>query len=326
MNIGFTYDLKDDYLAAGMAPDLAAEFDARETIDSIDAAIRTHGHTVDRIGSVRTLMARLTAGDRWDLVFNIAESTGGFGREALVPAMLESFGIPYTMSDPLVCAVTLHKASAKRIFRDSGIPTPRFAVVESPADLARVDLPFPLFAKPIAEGSSKGIEGNAKCPDRPALDRLCRHLLDRYRQPVLVEEFLPGREVTVGILGTGADARAVGVEEVTMLEGAEAEVYSFKNKTDWEGKVQCRLATGEFAREASRLAVDTWRVLGARDCGRVDLRADPSGRLQVLEVNPLPGLRPGYSDLCLLWEFQGLKYSDLIGQILDSAMQRTTPR
>jgi D-alanine-D-alanine ligase len=183
-------------------------------------------------------------------------------------------------------------------------------------------LRYPLFAKPIAEGSSKGIEGNAKCSTAAELDRLCRHLLARYRQPVLVEEFLPGREVTVGILGTGERARAVGVEEVVMLEGAEPEVYSYKNKVDWEGKVQVRLATGPIVDEASRLALVTWRVLGARDCGRVDLRADATGRLQVLEVNPLPGLRPGYSDLALMWEFQGLEYGDLIRQIVESAMER----
>lgn len=332
MRIGFTYDLKDDYLAAGMAPDLAAEFDARDTIDAIDAAIVAAGHACDRIGSARALMARLTRGDRWDLVFNIAESTGGFGREALVPALLEAFDIPYTMSDPLVCAVTLHKASAKRILRDAGIPTPRFAVVESIDDLANLDargdraLRYPLFAKPIAEGSSKGIEGNAKCATPADLNRLCRHLLERYRQPVLVEEFLPGREVTVGVLGTGERARAVGVEEVTMLEGAEQEVYSFKNKVDWEGKVQCTLATGPIAEQASRLAVQTWRALGARDCGRVDLRADATGNLQVIEVNPLPGLRPGYSDLSLIWEFQGHKYNDLIRQVIESASERTEPR
>lgn len=332
MRIGFTYDLKDDYLAAGMAPDLAAEFDARDTIDAIDAAIVAAGHTCDRIGSARALMARLSRGDRWDLVFNIAESTGGFGREALVPALLEAFDIPCTMSDPLVCAVTLHKASAKRILRDAGIPTPRFAVVESMDDLARLDergdraLRYPLFAKPIAEGSSKGIEGNAKCSTPADLGRLCRHLLERYRQPVLVEEFLPGREVTVGVLGTGDRARAVGVEEVTMLEGAEQGVYSFKNKVDWEGKVQCTLATGPIAEQAGRLAVQTWRVLGARDCGRVDLRADATGNLQVIEVNPLPGLRPGYSDLCLIWEFQGFKYNDLIRQVIESASERTEPR
>lgn len=328
MNFGFTYDLKDDYLAAGMAPDQAAEFDARDTIDAIAAAIEAMGHRVDRIGSARALMARLGRGDRWDLVFNIAESTGGFGREALVPALLESFGIPYTMSDPLVCAVTLHKASAKRILRDAGIPTPRFAVVESAADLVHVEgggeqaLRYPLFAKPIAEGSSKGIEGNAKCSTAAELDRLCGRLLERYRQPVLVEEFLPGREVTVGVLGTGAAARAIGVQEIVMLEGAEPEVYSYQNKVDWEGKVQVRLATGPIVDEASHLALATWRVLGARDCGRVDLRADATGRLQVLEVNPLPGLRPGYSDLALIWGFQGREYGDLIREIVESAMER----
>lgn len=327
MNIGFTYDLKDDHLAAGMDPDQAAEFDAADTIEAIDGAIRLMGHTVDRIGSARALVGRLARGDRWDLVFNIAESTGGFGREALVPALLEAYGIPCTMSDPLVCAVTLHKASAKRILRDAGLPTPRFVVVEDVAgldglDAAAAGLGFPVFAKPIAEGSSKGIESTARCASAAALRAECVRLLARYSQPVLVEEFLPGREVTVGILGTGAEARCVGVEEVTMLEGADPDVYTFKNKVDWEGKVRCRLATGPIADRAAALALEAWRLIGARDCGRVDLREDRQGDLQVLEINPLPGLRPGYSDLCLIWEYQGHTYEELIRQIVESAMRR----
>ncbi|MCB9845429.1 MAG: D-alanine--D-alanine ligase [Phycisphaeraceae bacterium] len=322
MRIGMTYDLRDEYLSRGMDADEAAEFDASETVDSIDGALRSLGHEVDRIGGSNALMARLLAGDRWELVFNFAESVGGFGREALVPAILESFGVPYTMSDPLVCAVTLHKATTKRVLRDAGLPTPDFDLIETADDAAACALAFPLFAKPVAEGSSKGIDGRGLCHDLESLVRVCARLLDRYRQPVLVETFLPGREVTVGVLGTGAAARSVGVEEVVMLEGAERDVYSYQNKTDWEGKVDCRLVEGPIASEAEALALQAWRAIGGRDVGRVDLRQNHLGALEVIEINPLPGLRPRYSDLCITWALQGRRYEDLIGAIVESALGR----
>lgn len=193
MRIGLTYDLRAEYLAAGFSEEETAEFDRPDTIDALDQALRSLGHGTDRIGSARQLIQRLARGDRWDLVFNIAEGLHGSARESQVPAILDVYDIPYTFSDPLVLAVCLHKGLTKLAIRSAGLPTPDFAVVERTEDLARIDLPFPLFAKPVAEGTGKGIGPSSKLGDRAALERVCRELLDRYHQPVLVETFLPGR-------------------------------------------------------------------------------------------------------------------------------------
>ena len=193
MRIGFTYDLRDDYLRQGYSEEDTAEFDATETIDAIAAALQTLGHVVDRIGGIKSLATRLAGGDRWDLVFNYAEGMFGLAREAQVPALLDAFQIPYTFSDGLVFALTLHKGLTKHVIRDLGIPTPDFAVVSQVSDVDRVRLPFPLFVKPIASGSSVGISAASHVTDASALATTCRHLLDRFGQPVLVETFLPGR-------------------------------------------------------------------------------------------------------------------------------------
>jgi D-alanine-D-alanine ligase len=323
MRIGLTYDLKDDYLGLGLAEHEVAEFDSPATIDAIEGALRALGHEVERVGHVRALAAKLVAGWRCDLVFNIAEGVAGFGRESQVPALLEAYAIPYTFSDPLVCALTLHKGMAKHVARGCGVPTPSFALVTTPAEAAAVALPLPLFAKPVAEGSSKGITAESLARTRTALVDVCTSLLERYRQPVLVEEFLSGREFTVGILGTGDTARALATLEVVLLEKADAGVYSYRNKTQWQGLVEYRLLeSGSLRAEVEAVALATWRCLGCRDAGRVDVRLDGQGRAQMLEVNPLAGLTPGYSDLPIMAELLGLSYEGLIGEILRCASSR----
>src|SRR6185503_4879219 len=162
----------------------------------------------------KSLASRLSAGARWDLVFNYAEGMFGFAREAQVPALLDAFQIPYTFSDGLVFALTLHKGMTKHVVRDMGIPTPDFTVVSTASDAENVRLPFPVFVKPVAGGSSVGISAASYVADRSALDSTCRDLLHRFHQPVLVEAFLPGRELTVGIVGTGPRAKVIGVMEV----------------------------------------------------------------------------------------------------------------
>jgi D-alanine-D-alanine ligase len=321
--IGLTYDLKDDYLALGFSEQEVAEFDSRTTIDAIAEALTALGYEVERVGHVRALAARLVAGWRCDLVFNLAEGVAGFGREAQVPALLDAFGVPYTFSDPLVCALTLHKGMAKHVARGCGVPTPRFELVTTPAEAAAVTLPMPLFAKPVAEGSSKGISGNSLVHSRPALIEVCTGLLERFRQPVLVEEYLAGREFTVGVLGTGATARALGTLEVVLLEGADAGVYSYRNKTQWENIVQYGLLeTGALRSEVEQVALAAWRCLGCRDAGRVDIRLDAEGRAQMLEVNPLAGLAPGYSDLPNMAAMSGMSYGELLGEIVRCARAR----
>jgi D-alanine-D-alanine ligase len=323
VRIGLTYDLKDDYLALGFGEHEVAEFDSPATVDAIEAALRSLGHEVERVGHVRALAARLVGGWRCDLVFNIAEGVAGFGREAQVPALLEAYGIPYTFSDPLVCALTLHKAMAKHVARGCGIATPSFVVVSTPEEAAAVALPLPLFAKPVAEGSSKGVTGKSLVKSREALVEVCTELLRDYRQPVLVEEYLSGREFTVGILGTGKDARALATLEVMLRTAATDGSYSYRNKTQWRDYVEyALLEAGDLRRDVEDVALASWRALSCRDAGRVDVRLDGGGRPQLIEVNPLAGLTPGYSDLPMMAEKTGMDFTALIAAILRSTLAR----
>lgn len=322
MKIGITYDLREEYLALGFGEEETAEFDQPQTIQAIQETLQELGFSTDRIGNVQSLMSRLLAGERWDLVFNIAEGLYGFGREALVPALLEAYSIPYTFSDPLVLTVTLHKATAKRLVRDLGLPTPDFCLLERPEEAETVELPYPLFLKPVAEGTGKGITGSSRVSSLQELKEETARLLEKYSQPVLVESFLPGREFTVGILGTGPAARVLGVMEVVLLEGAEAQVYSYKNKEECEKFVEYRLAEEAEAREAAELALAVWKGLGCRDAGRVDLRQASDGRIQFLEVNPLAGLHPHHSDLPILCKMRNISYKELIQGIMNSALAR----
>lgn len=326
MRIGLTYDLRAEYLAAGYGEEETAEFDKGDTIDQIDAALRHLGHATERIGHVRQLAARLVRGERWDLVFNIAEGLRGFGREAQVPALLDAFDVPYTFADPLAASLTLHKAMTKRVLRDLGIPTPDFRLVETEDDIADIDLPFPLFAKPVAEGTAKGVDGGSRILTRAELDRRCQMLLVRYRQPVLVETFLPGREFTTSILGTGPQAVAIGTLEVALLPQADPHSYTYRNKEDCESLVRYALADGPWATRAAELSLAAWRGVGCCDAGRVDLRADAGGALQVIEINPLPGLHPTHSDLPMTCTAVGMPYVELIRRIVESAAARLKTR
>ncbi len=322
MTVGLTYDLRADYLAEGFSEEETAEFDSPVTVEAIEQALRELGFRTERIGHVRNLTQRLASGRRWDIVFNIAEGMRGFGRESAVPALLEAYDIPYTFSDPLVLALSLHKGVTKRVIRDLGIPTPDFAVVHDEAEIASVSLPYPLFAKPVAEGTGKGINEGSKIATPAQLAGRCRELLARYRQPVLVERFLPGREFTVGIIGTGREAAVVAVMEVFLTAKAEREVYSYVNKEQCEERVEYRLATDAVGIEAGEVALRAWRGLGCRDAGRLDIRADERGRPSFMEVNPLAGLHPQHSDLPILCRMAGVEFPELIDRIMRSALRR----
>src|SRR5690606_31381467 len=216
MRIGLVYDLRDDVVNEGGTPEEAAEFDTRETIDGLVSALEGLGYEVDRVGNIKALAAALVGGARWDLLFNIAEGRKGFGREAQVPALAEAYEVPYTFSDPLVMTTTLHKGVTKALVARMGVPTAPFAVVESVQDLARLDLQYPLFAKPVAEGTSKGITGRSRIKSPEMLHDVVLDLLEEYAQPVIIEEYLPGREFTVGIVGTGKGARVIGALEIVV--------------------------------------------------------------------------------------------------------------
>lgn len=325
MKIGLTYDLREAYLAEGYDELETAEFDRADTIDSLENAIRSLGHQTDRIGHVRQLVNRLAAGDRWDLVFNICEGLRGIAREAQVPALLEAYGIPCTFGDPVAMTVCLHKGLTKTLVEKCGMPTPQFAVVESMADVANIDLPFPLFAKPIAEGTGKGVSPASCISSVAELREVCESLLAKFRQPVLVETYLSGREFTVGILGTGDDARVLGTLEIVLLSDAEPGAYSYINKERCEELVRYDLVrsdTDPEVAEAERIALISWRELNGRDAGRIDLRSDGSGRPNFIEANPLAGLHPEHSDLPMIATKVGLSYQELIRQIVESAAKR----
>ncbi|MCB2228681.1 MAG: D-alanine--D-alanine ligase [Desulfarculaceae bacterium] len=322
MRIGLTYDLRAEYLERGYSEEQVAEFDSPRTIEGIEQALASLGHDPVRIGSLPSLVASLSQGERWDLVFNIAEGLGRYGREALVPALLEYYGLPYTFSDPMTLSLTLHKGMAKRVVRDLGLATPDFAVVAEPSQAASVNLGWPLFAKPVAEGTGRGVEAASKVTGREQLAAVCAELIARYGQPVLVESFLPGREFTVGIVGTGPKARIIGVMEVLLRSGADAEVYSYRNKEECESLVSYRRVKGAIAGEAGELALASWRGLECRDAGRVDLRCDAAGKPSFLEVNPLAGLHPEHSDLPILCGLVEMPYVKLIERIVASALER----
>ncbi len=325
MKIGLTYDLREAYLAEGYDELETAEFDRADTIDSLENAIWSLGHQTDRIGHVRQLVSRLAAGDRWDLVFNICEGLRGIAREAQVPALLEAYDIPCTFGDPVTMTVCLHKGLTKTLVEKCGMPTPQFAVVETMADLTKINLPFPLFAKPIAEGTGKGVSPASCISSAAELSQVCEMLLANFRQPVLVETYLSGREFTVGILGTGDDARVLGTLEIVLLSDAEPGAYSYINKERCEELVRYDLVRSDNdpeVAEAERIALLSWRELNGRDAGRIDLRSDGSGRPNFIEANPLAGLHPEHSDLPMIATKVGMSYQELIRQIVESAAKR----
>ena len=322
MRIGVTYDLRADYLAMGMSEEDSAEFDAEVTISAIVNALAGLGHEPVRIGNVRALTQRLAAGERWDAVFNICEGLSGYGREAQVPGLLDAYGIPHVFSDALTLAVSLDKSWTKRIVGSADVPTAAFAMIERVADIAKIDLPFPLFVKPVAEGSGKGVDPRSKVNTPAELKSVATELLARFRQPVLVEAYLPGREFTVGIVGTGDEARAIGVMEIVPKENALTTDYGFVNKERCDEFVRYRMADDAEAQAAANVALNAWRTLRCRDGGRIDIRSDGKSQPHFIEVNPLAGLNPEHSDLCFIARFKGLAYQELIGLIMSSFLRR----
>lgn len=320
MKIGITYDLKDDYLAQGLSKEACAEFDSIETIDAIDNFLKKRGCETERVGNIEALARALVQSKRWDLVFNIAEGVHGRGREAAVPALLDVWRIPYVFSDPLVLALTLDKALTKRVVRDVGIRTAEFFVIDPSKPNPQSTLPFPLFVKPGADGTGKGISAKSLVKNMKELHETANDLLSRFGQSVLVEQYLPGREFTVGITGTGNDAHVIGVMEIILGDKADACGYTYDNKQQFEDRVRYALVNDAEAKAAADVALSAWRILECRDGGRVDTRSDDKHKPHFLEVNPLAGLQPGLGDLVILSKLAGLSYHDLLGRILDSAL------
>lgn len=325
MKIALTYDLQEDYLHQGFSEEQVAEFDKPETIDAIATAISNLGnHQVEKIGGLKNLIFAIVQNKSWDLVFNIAEGMYGLGREAAIPCLLEAYQIPYTFADPNVLSISLHKGITKKIIKYLGVPTADFVIINSTDELAKIDLPFPLFVKPAAEGTGKGIGDRSIVNSTAELLSVGLELLEKYSQPILVETFLPGREFTVGIIGTGIDAKILGVLEVSFKSRNCHNVYSYKTKTvNYQEKVEYSLLQEEpLTSVISAMSLTAWCGLNCRDAGRIDIRLDAAGKPMFLEVNPLAGLHPVDGDLVILCRLLGISYRELINMIINSAVQR----
>jgi D-alanine-D-alanine ligase len=308
VRLGLTYNLKPAGAELAVADnDQFEEFDSVETIEALESAIRAAGHEPIRLGWELEMLEALQR-ERVDGVFNIAEGVGGRGRESQVPAVLEMLGIPCTGSDALAIALTLDKALAKVVAKSAGIATAPWFVDGAPKPLT-----FPVFTKPAAEGSSMGITDRSLCRDEAELNAAIARL-SKYG-PVLVEEFLPGDEFTVGIIG----GEVLGVMQVLPRGDEKDFIYSLDVKRDYFNLVDYRLAD---APDVVDVALQVWRAFGLRDVARIDVRRDRNGTANFVEVNPLPGVHPINSDLVILARLAGISHCDLIGRIIDAAIQR----
>lgn len=337
MLIGLTYDLKQDYTALGYSAEDVGDLDSEETINAIEKALQDAGHQTEKIGGIKNLTASLANGKRWDLVFNICE--GFFGpnsRESQVPALLDAYQIPYTFSDPLTLGVSLRKDFAKHLAKKCRVTTPEFFVVHSIDELKKLvtthklDHPktnkinYPLFAKPVAEGTSKGIGATSKITNTTQLYEVCEQLLNKFKQPILVENYCQGREYTAAILGTGKNAKYLGALEIIFLPQAEEHAYTFDNKQFYTDRVRYELVTDKKINQLlKRKTKVLWQAFEGKDVGRIDyIIDDTTNKINFLEINPIPGLNPVSSDLCILCNKLGITHQELIGKIVASAVKR----
>ncbi|HEX3658649.1 MAG TPA: hypothetical protein VHV55_22850 [Pirellulales bacterium] len=312
----------------GLADDGQEEFDSPETILALHNVLQELGHEVQLLGDGEEMLHRLLAGPRPELVLNIAEGTGtSRSREARVPAVLEMLGIPYTGSDPLTLAAALDKDCAKRLVRAGGVITPAWVLVggDTPDLEQRLDqLPLPVIVKPAFEGSSKGILDANLIFDRAELYEAVVRLWQAYWQPILVEEFVDGDELTVGVVGNDPP-EVIGVMRVVPQQERGPFVYSLEVKRDWRQRVRyecpARLSAAD-TQAVCEAALASWRALGCRDVARIDFRLRDHVPY-FLEANPLPGLSPVSGDLVLLAGYMGLGYPDLISRIVAAAAGRT---
>lgn len=318
--VGFTYNVKHE----DSSGDEHAEWDPPETIIAISNALARQGHIVVHLEATPDLPRVLAEADV-DLIFNIAEGVEGRNREAQVPALCELLGIPYTGSDSATLAIALDKALCKKVLMQHDILTPKFQVMESGRERLSGDLTFPLIVKPNAEGSSKGI-GSANVVDNEDQLRIAvKNLVETYRQPALVEEYIKGREFTVGLLGDKRPRVLPPMEILFRDASLERPVYDYAVKQEWEKHVRyecpAKLTPAQL-KAIEKIARATFWALDCRDVARVDLRMADNGDIYVLEVNPLPGLTPDYSDLILISKATGMGYDELIAEVMVGGLKR----
>jgi D-alanine-D-alanine ligase len=330
MRIGLAYDLKDSVAVDGTAPaDALEEYDCPETVELIDRALVKQGHRVVRLCGGREFLNNILRANV-DIVFNIAEGQGNKrSREAQVPAVLEMLGIPYSGSEPECLTLCLDKPLTKQTVSTAGIPTPRWWVVKDSRGLRELpwgQFPFPAIIKPAWEGSSKGIHADSLADSPQQTIEVAGQLIERYRQPVMVEEFISGDEITVGIVGNSLP-RLVGLMRIVPRLKNDRFVYSLEVKRDYEklADYECPAQLeGETLERIKLSALRAFEVTGCRDFARLDFRVSSEGIPYFIEINPLPGLGT-YSDLVIMAIKMGWTHEQLINMVFDAAVARYAP-
>jgi len=324
VRIGLAYNVKPTDLPEHLPEDAFEEYDSEATVDNICDALVGLGHEVRRLPADPRFLD-IVRETPLDIVFNIAEGSGGRCREAHVPAVLEMLGIPYVGSDPLTLSITLDKPIAKKLVEHEGFPTPPFRTYRCANDFTEWLLSFPVIVKPAFEGSSKGVRLSSRACNFEQAKEMVRFVTDTYRQDALVEAFVPGAEVTVGILGNNPP-RIAGMMEIVPKSVRQSEfVYSLEVKRDWKNQVSYRIPPAlpePVLAKIERYALGIYEALGCLDFSRIDFRLDQEGTPQFIECNPLPGLSPGYGDLPIMAESMGVSYLSLIEEILSHALIR----
>jgi D-alanine-D-alanine ligase len=319
MKIGITFDLRSWYLDRGFSMDETAEFDKQDTLDALEDGLKNLGYETEPVGNAFQLIEALAAGKRWDIVFNIAEGLYGDGRESVVPAILDQYRIPYVFSGPVIMGVSLNKHLAKLVAQEAGVPVAPGCLISKPEEVFNCRLEYPLFVKPVSEGTGKGITGRSLVHSESELRTMTEWIISEFRQPALAEEYLPGREFTVGIVGSGDSAMFIGGMEVTTKDNLP---YSVEVKENYTEYCTYKPLDEDIAAECKSVALSAWKALGAVDAGRVDLKEDRNGRICFIEANPLAGLNPIHSDLPMLARMYGIDYQQLLGMIMKEAAGR----
>jgi D-alanine-D-alanine ligase len=296
-----------------------AEFDKQETVDAIAGALHKMGFDTEPVGNCFQLIEALAAGKRWDLVFNIVEGLYGDGRESVVPAILDQYKIPYVFSGPVILGVSLNKYLSRLIVASAGVPLCPGMLISSREDIKKCNLEYPLFIKPVSEGTGKGINEKSMLSSFTELKEMAEWILSRFDQPALVEEYLPGREFTVGVIGQGNEAVAIGGMEVICKDNLP---YSVEVKENYQEFCRYIPISKDVIDECKKVALAVWKALGGVDAGRVDLKADRNGKICFMEVNPLAGLHPVHSDLPILSRMIGIEYQSLMEMIMNATLKR----
>jgi len=327
MRVGLSYDLKEAVILKDAVPDDALEeYDSPTTIEYIKSALEGIGHSVVKLGGGTEFILNILQ-EKVDIVFNISEGRGNYrSREAQVPSILEMLDIPYIGSDPQCLAICLDKALTKKLIVQAGIPTPAWRMITSLKELSAMSwqgFPFPAIVKPAYEGSSKGVHHNSLVDNQKQVIETVAEMLETYSQPVLVEQFIDGDEITVGVIGN-SPPKVLGIMRILPRKNNNRFVYTVEVKRDWKNLVdyECPAHLNEKTKDkVNSYSLKVFGVLECRDFSRIDFRVSADGMPYMLEINPLPGLGD-YSDLVIMATKLGWKHEELIASVFSAALER----